>query len=282
MNQSVPLSTIIIINNNSNDGTEDFISELSNKQANVLAFNLEKNLGGAGGFSFGIKKFMTETNDEFIWIMDDDTIPSETALEKLLEAQKKLMEFSFLASNVRWTDKSPAKMNIPLVDQKNWINQVGFENLNYPRIRRATFVSIFVSKEMIYEAGLPIKEFFIWGDDSEYTERLFRRKPAYFVPNSIVVHKMKDNKDANIIYEKNKERLDRYFYAYRNRVYYSKFLEPQERAKTRLRILNEIKLVISKSKENKILKLSLILKGVFKGLTFNPSVEFIKKDEMRS
>jgi rhamnopyranosyl-N-acetylglucosaminyl-diphospho-decaprenol beta-1,3/1,4-galactofuranosyltransferase len=36
--------------------------------------------------------------------------------------------------------------------------------------------------------GLPLKHFFIWSDDIEYTGRVLRDEPGYLVPSSVAVH----------------------------------------------------------------------------------------------
>ena len=41
--------------------------------------------------------------------------------------------------------------------------------------------------------GFPIKQFFIWCDDFEYTRRLASAGPGYLVPRSVVVHETKEN-----------------------------------------------------------------------------------------
>ena len=46
--------------------------ELTRK--NVKYINTGSNLGGAGGFSFGIKQAVQQKY-EYLWIMDDDTMP---------------------------------------------------------------------------------------------------------------------------------------------------------------------------------------------------------------
>ena len=43
---------------------------------------------------------------------------------------------------------------------------------NYSEIIMATFVSLFIKAETIRKVGLPIKDFFIWSDDLEYTRRI--------------------------------------------------------------------------------------------------------------
>jgi GT2 family glycosyltransferase len=45
-----------------------------------------------------------------------------------------------------------------------------------------------VSRTAIQRRGLPIKEFFLWEDDREYSERIARVMPCYLIINSVVVH----------------------------------------------------------------------------------------------
>jgi GT2 family glycosyltransferase len=50
---------------------------------------------------------MEETDDDYVWLMDDDTVPTPSALTELLKGAKKVNnQFGFLASDVRWTDNT--------------------------------------------------------------------------------------------------------------------------------------------------------------------------------
>lgn len=52
-------------------------------------------------------RWAVESGYEYIWIMDDDTLPEPSALEKLLEADRVLggpANCGFLSSVVLWTD----------------------------------------------------------------------------------------------------------------------------------------------------------------------------------
>ena len=44
---------------------------------------LERNSGGAGGFAEGIRWAMKDSNNPFVWIMDDDAVPTEGCLHSL-------------------------------------------------------------------------------------------------------------------------------------------------------------------------------------------------------
>ena len=55
LNQSYKNCDILVVDNASSDGTREFISGyIDNKK--VIYKNTEVNIGGAGGFNFGIKK----------------------------------------------------------------------------------------------------------------------------------------------------------------------------------------------------------------------------------
>ena len=80
------------------------------------------------------------------------------------------------------------------------------------KIRTATFVSVMLSTNRIIELGLPLKEFFIWGDDVEYTERISSLYPSYVACRSIVIHKRYLQKALIFDEETDLHRLNNYFY----------------------------------------------------------------------
>ena len=79
------LCDILIVNNASTDGTEEWLAA----QADLLSRNTGSNLGGAGGFNYGMR-WAVEAEYDYVWVMDDDTLPKADALEKLLEADNLL------------------------------------------------------------------------------------------------------------------------------------------------------------------------------------------------
>lgn len=85
---------------------------------------------------------------------------------------------------------------------------------------QATFVSLFLRRDVVHLVGLPIQEFFIWGDDIEYTRRIAVRYglPGFVAGKSRVVHAMANNNGSNIAKD-GTERIDRYRYAFRNENY---------------------------------------------------------------
>ena len=119
------------------------------------------------------------------------------------------------------------------------------------------------------ELGLPIKEFFIWTDDWEYTRRISRKYPCYAVADSTVVHLSKSNIGANIA-DESAVRLSRFDFLYRNDV----FLYRREGLCGWLWLLakdgwHSAQVI----RRGKLPRLRVIWRGFREGLRFAPAVE---------
>ncbi|MCB9247374.1 MAG: glycosyltransferase [Ignavibacteriales bacterium] len=79
--QTRKLDEIIVVNNDSKDGTKEWLEE----QKDVTKIHQE-NLGGAGGFHNGMKAAY-EKGYDWIWLMDDDCLPKLNALEYLFTTE---------------------------------------------------------------------------------------------------------------------------------------------------------------------------------------------------
>lgn len=264
--------SILIVDNNSTDGTDLEVEGLLNN-SKIIYKKLKENLGGAGGFNYGIKEAVLLGCD-YIWIMDDDCIVNDDSLnELLLYANKVNDNFGYLSSQVKWVDGSPCVMNIQRMGLSKEIKNFTKDS----KIMLASFVSLFLRRETVEEIGLPIKDFFIWGDDWEYTYRISKKLPCYYVCKSIVTHKCAKNIGVNIVSDNN--RLDRYFYGYRNeKFFYSK-------VGIKGKVYNSLKLIYHKFKikftknEHKLEKLAIIKKAIKSAKSFNPKIEYVFSDK---
>lgn len=271
--QSYELSHILVVNNNSSDGTTEWLKSLDDKK--YLIHSLEENIGGAAGFSYGVEKAYLETEDDIFWIMDDDTIPDKDALLKLTEATDTLGDkYGFLCSNIKWIDG--AATNIPDTT-KTWSEKV---EKGLIQVERATFVSICVSRESVRKFGLPTAELVIWGDDTEYTTRLSSKEDSYMVSDSIATHKAYKNlMDVSLIND-TKDRIDRYYYMYRN-VLLTHRLYHNKKAVTKQFLSNCFVLfrVLIKAPNAKMKRMKTLLSGTIAGLAFNPNIKFPKESD---
>lgn len=261
---------ILIIDNASTDGTNQLVSEYASYEK-IKYHNTGKNLGGAGGFQFGIKKAVL-LGYEYLWIMDDDCLPNANALEKLIQAGKELNnDYGFLSSKVIWTDGQLCTMNVQKQSLTKQVTNFGDATT---AACFASFVSLFIKSEIVKKLGLPIKEFFIWSDDWEYTRRISLKYKCYVVGSSVVIHASKNNVPANIAIDE-ESRLGRYNYLYRNEMYLYRKIGFKGFFYQMLRLPYHALRVICISKSLKWKRLSTILCGSIKGLTFNPEIEYI-------
>lgn len=229
--QSCPVKKIILIDNASADGTYSMLAENHYLDKDLLIYRrMQHNLGGAGGFYEGIK-IARDLDCDWIWVMDDDTIPSKDCLLELLNAEKTLVEkngmrgkdcirkVAYLASAIYGPDGE--YMNIPEVSLRpspnGYAYWYAFLEDGLIAIKRATFVSLLINRDAVIRCGLPCKDYFIWGDDTEYTMRLFEHYgEGFFVGKSIAIHKRANAGRLYIDTENNIDRIRMYRYYYRN------------------------------------------------------------------
>ena len=270
LNQEYENCDILVVDNASTDGTKEYIDELL-KNTRVHYENTGANLGGAGGFNYGMKR-ACQMGCDFVWVMDDDCIVHKDSLIELLNADKQLDgNYGFLSSKVLWKDGSICKMNIPKKTFSSWLKEF---DKPVQEIAMASFVSLFVKTDIIKEMGLPIKEFFIWTDDWEFTRRISRKYKSYFISKSIVTHKSKNNEGADISTVEG-DRVERFKYLYRNDVvlYRGEGLKGWILLYIRL-ILHKLRILKSDKKDKKE-RIKIINNAIKEGKKFKPDIEFV-------
>ncbi|MFH0818678.1 MAG: glycosyltransferase family 2 protein [Patescibacteria group bacterium] len=277
LKQDHKLDAIIIIDNASNDGTGEMLEKKYLNNSVFDYINLKENLGGAGGFHYGIKR-ACEKGFDWIWCMDDDVVPQSNALQNMLNVSldKKI---GYLCSRV--VGINGESINTPVIDFRKNINMYPSweENLNKSlvKVRFSTFVSVLLNRNIVNKVGLPFKEFFIWGDDTEYTSRITNICPGYIVGNSIVVHKRKIQEPPEIFREKDPVRIKNFFYKTRNVLFYKKKYSKQYFLP--FSIIWELCILLRclVSFPYPLLKAKIVLKGLLFFFFFHPKIEFPKE-----
>nr|WP_248705776.1 glycosyltransferase family 2 protein [Convivina sp. LMG 32447] len=274
--QSDYLSHVIVVNNKSTDGTAEYLDQLDDPR--LVIYNSPDNLGGAGGFNQAVKLFANELDDDFIWLMDDDTVVEPDALKYLVEFMEEHPQTSFVNSQVRWgaLDGNPSWMNVTAPRGFTWALNLDRENPGV-EVVNATFVSVMFSRQMVGMVGLPQKEYFIWGDDMEYTNRLADVYRGYTVINSIAVHKSKENTlPGDIIRERDASRLWRYRYEYRNRVLTARRISKKDMFRTFFGIYchDLLRVMLKRQVAFRFRKIGMVSWGGIRGLFFNPEIEY--------
>ena len=186
--QTAPPAGTVVVDNASTDASARVAA---GHPLGAHVVSLPVNTGGAGGFAAGIARALTRfPQAEWIWLMDDDTIPTATALEALVGAAAAYPGSpALLASRAVWADGTEHPMNRPRT-------RPGLPALLHRhaalagarQIRTASFVSILIDARAVREVGLPRASYFLWNGDFEYTSRILRGRIGLYVPDSVVRH----------------------------------------------------------------------------------------------
>lgn len=271
-------SDILVVDNHSNDGTDKWLEEYTKSKDDIFYVALPQNIGGAGGFNYGIKWSVTHGYD-YAWIMDDDCIVKKDSLLELMKADKLLGgpgKYGFLSSVVLWKNGKVCIMNKPKVEKKFYKHIELLKN-GIVKINQATFVSVLLPAKTIRKFGLPIKEYFIWGDDVEYTRRiaLRGRKNSYLIGKSEVIHKMSQNIGSDIATD-DISRLDRYRMAYRNENFTYRKQGLTGIIEYMARCIKGLIFILLFARDYKMKRIRTLLNGIIEGCLFNPKIEKVK------
>jgi GT2 family glycosyltransferase len=209
--QTRPLHAIVVVDNASEDGSGDAVREVA-PQADLVT--LDRNTGGAGGFAAGMARALAHHDPDWLWLMDDDTIPTETAAAELIRAVEARPGSTIAGSRVIWTDGQDHPMNTPR--EKPFVSAAERSRAaqgGFLAVRSSSFVSMLVSAAAVRAHGLPVADYFIWNDDFEFSTRILRHSRGLFVPTSVVVHKTKKLGATDL------DPGERFFFEVRNKVW---------------------------------------------------------------
>lgn len=231
---------IIVVDNASTDDSVAFVESFAAQLGSaapaapvVDLIRLERNVGGAGGFTVGIDRAANHHRADLIWVMDDDTEPLPQTLAASVAAWSDYDPSGgrrpvLVASRVLWTDGTEHPMN-------SMIERIGAGAARRRRaaavggrtIRSGSFVSLVMDGDAVRAAGLPWADYFIWNDDFEYSTRLARWADAIQLPGSEVVHHTRKPVTTDV------DPGARFYYDVRNKLWVftrSQSLAPWEKA----------------------------------------------------
>ena len=96
---------IIIIDNASTDGTGEMVRAIVDPRISYI--NTGSNLGGAGGFNYGMRKAV-EAGYDYGWLMDDDTIvKGEANIPSLIHNIEKVFYDVDVKANIEAIGRAP-------------------------------------------------------------------------------------------------------------------------------------------------------------------------------
>jgi|GEM_PF-4453971 len=168
--QSYKVSKIVVIDNNSTDGTKNYLMRISRDSKNKIKtiFN-NKNAGVAIAINLALNSVKNERWD-LAWITDDDNIAKKNALTELIKKYKR----NTILGSILVDYKNKKKLSIPVYDIRN-------PKKIYTRtkeIKKRQFIEYLtpfnftlVPREIIYR-NLLNEKYFIYGEEYDLTTRL--------------------------------------------------------------------------------------------------------------
>ena len=213
LNQSLSLDAIYIVDNASSDGTKPYLKERGYLENPLIRYiELPLNLGGAGGFHVGMEA-AHKAGFDWVWVMDDDTEPFPDSLE-LLETLKHHTQVVAIANLKVDRLRNETADGLRLMTSKN--------TKPYPKVRFSSFVGLLIRCCAIDKIGLPISDFFIHRDDTEYCMRLRSIGDIALARESVVAHKEVARRQksrqffSHVFYQKDIEAFCFDYYRHRN------------------------------------------------------------------
>lgn len=191
--QAYPLERVIVVDNHSSEENRKIIEQLAAQNDKTEVLWLTENTGGAGGFEAGMRYVRDNYAPDYYWIMDDDAYPRKNCLEKLMDTAQTYPEAGFLAPLIYGIDFNAYQLyhhkKIDNVGQ--WESPLAqhYDALQeFNRIDANAFVGPLFPKETIDAVGIADGSLFIYGDDTEYTYRVTRKRPGYLVRDAVIDH----------------------------------------------------------------------------------------------
>jgi GT2 family glycosyltransferase len=164
---------ILVVDNASTDGTGDHLRDMGLIDSSRVSYlRLTDNLGGAGGFSEGLKYAMGG-HWQWFWLMDDDAIPQPDAMKNLLDsADSPESVYGSAAVNMV---HGRQKLCWPAIVTRNGRRCfVEFPDMltEVEEVDMIPFLGFLIHRRLIERIGYPDPGFFICADDKEYCERI--------------------------------------------------------------------------------------------------------------
>ena len=213
--QEIPFSRVIVVNNLSTDGTKEYLDGIEDDRYCII--HSEKNLGGAGGFYLALQEAQKE-NFDWILIIDDDAMIARDYMSLLIQAGEEHPDTPGFCGSVHTQGKIDLshrrRVGNPLIFSEIPVAEQEYEKNEF-YCDTVTFCGLLLRGKSFEKYGLPIKDYFIWCDDTEYCLRMYEdRKRILTVPKAVLNHKtiLSENKGSLL------RRIEwRSYYGYRNR-----------------------------------------------------------------
>lgn len=195
-------------------------------------FRLAENVGPAGGYATGLRRFAASDYDA-AWVIDDDCVPHSQCLSRLLEQQS--------------LSEAPALIFPTVLDPRGAVT-------NYP-----AWHGVLIPRPIVKAVGVPKEELFWWAEDSEYLQ--------WRIPKAgYAVLRVPEAKVTHYLLRPRKRAAWKYYYETRNFIYYLVHVQGRRELRALLLPLIRTFIRVLAIEDRRLLKLRLFVRGVRDGL----------------
>jgi GT2 family glycosyltransferase len=187
-----PNKEIIVVDNSSPNDSGKYLEEwVSKNEEQPIQFILNNiNLGYAGGNNTGIRRALQDSNMRFVWILNNDTIVDENALDALVQKMGENPRIGVCGSKLIYNwDKNRIQGYGGIYNK--WLGTVGtIKNEN--EIYKMDYVigaSMLIRREVLTSIGLLGEDYFLFFEELDYAQRIKGKFLMTCACDSVVFHK---------------------------------------------------------------------------------------------
>ncbi len=192
LGQTRPPDLLVVVDNASDEETPAlFARGALADDPRVAYLRLDENTGGAGGFHAGMARAL-DLGADWIWCMDDDAWPDDTALSELLRSGQRTDAIYGTAALADQGDGDLLIWPVAVVEDGHRV-RTRVRRTDLPdapvAVENVPFLGLLIHRALIGRIGLPDKGLFLSGDDAEYCARARSMgADVFLVPRSVLRH----------------------------------------------------------------------------------------------
>jgi rhamnopyranosyl-N-acetylglucosaminyl-diphospho-decaprenol beta-1,3/1,4-galactofuranosyltransferase len=188
---------ILVVDNASTDHTPDVVAQAIEAGGPSIQYErLDRNVGGAGGFSRGVELAL-ESGAEWLWLMDDDVEVLPGAVEAL---EKFTPEYSCLIGRRYDANGKPFFWQHHFVEALGIFLPVSRDVFRHSEVFHTNvgnFEGMLIHASVARSIGLPDPRFFITWDDLVYGWLAAQQTPVVYV-NAFVIKKVRAQRQVDL------------------------------------------------------------------------------------
>ncbi len=180
---------VVVVDNASTDDTEAVLREIQSRVQRLSVVRTAENIGGAGGFALGIRT-ACKSGADWVGVLDDDVALFPDAVESILSHASpdrmlgclRLDREGHVAERAsrRYDLTSPFVLN-PRQETLSDLYREPGEMQPLEPVAFCSFEGMFFPAALVESIGVPSREFFVFGDDCDYSIRARKAGMRIFI-----------------------------------------------------------------------------------------------------